>query len=277
MPLLTNRADAGPMSLRLYGEGTPRWTNATCHGGLELAWSRSGALTYRLGRTEVTVPRGAVVVVPEGVDHRTLMSEGGIAESLHLAPTLIARLSDELGPRLVMRGLEPGVVHTGQVLDRARSWATCGIPDATALAADGFVLEILRRRLQNEQLAEVRDIRISRALELVWSDFQQAPQVEDLCDAAGMSRFHFSRQFKARTGKSPYRFLLEVRLEHAAHLLRKQELSVTAAATTAGFTDLSRFSQLFRRHFGVSPKNYAKVSRPTDAPASRPASRPTSP
>lgn len=256
MPQLTTRADAGPMSLRLYGEDAATWTNSTAHAGLELAWARSGALSYRLGRAEVLVPPGAVVVVPEGVDHRTLMSAGGVAQSLHLAPKLIAQLSAELGPRVVMKGLQPGVVHTGEVMHRALGWATCGVPDATALAADGFVVEILRRRLQNEQLAEVRDVRIARALELVWTQSTGAPRVEDLCEAAGMSRFHFSRQFKARTGQSPCQFLLEVRLAHAADLLRTKDVSVTEAATTAGFTDLSRFAQSFKKRFGTSPKDF---------------------
>ena len=243
------------MSLRLYGETSSTWTNSTAHAGLELAWARTGNLTYRLGRSEVFVPAGAVVVVPEGVDHRTLLSTGGVAQSLHLAPALIDRLTAELGPRVMVKGLAPGVVHTGEVLHRALGWATCGVPDATALAADGFVIEILRRRLQNEQLAEVRDVRIARALELVWNQSTATPQVEDLCAAAGMSKFHFSRQFKARTGKSPYQFLLEVRLAHAAHLLAT--MSVTDAATTAGFADLSRFGQLFKKRFGQTPRAYA--------------------
>lgn len=245
------------MSLRLYGEDSARWTGTATHAGLELAWARSGSLSYRLGRTEVFVPAGAVVVVPEGVDHRTIMSEGGVAQSLHLASSLIDRLTAELGPRVVLKGLAPGVVHTGEVMHRALGWATCGVPDASTLAADGFVLEILRRRLQNEQLAEVRDARIARALELVWSESTGTAQVEDLCAAAGMSRFHFSRLFKARTGKSPYQYLLEVRLEHAAHLLKTRDLSVTDAATTAGFTDLSRFGQLFKKRFGQTPRAFA--------------------
>jgi len=248
------------MSLRRYVEPVSSWSRRSAHGNLELAWARTGSLVYQVGRTELFVPRGAIVVVPEGVEHRTLMTEGGNAESLHLSSAMISRLADELGPRLAMKGLQPGVVHAGEVLERAWAWASFGA-DAASLAADGFVLEILRRRLQNEQLAEIRDARIARALEVVWSGFRQDTQVEDLRDAAGMSRFHFSRQFKSRTGKSPYRFLLEVRLGHAAHLLRHRGSSVTEAATTAGFTDLSRFGQMFRRQFGVTPREYRSSAR----------------
>ncbi len=244
------------MSLRRYTEPAAGWSRRSAHGNLELAWARSGSLIYQLGRAELHVPRGAVVVVPEGVEHRTIMNEGGNAESLHLDSALISRLSDELGPRLALKGLAPGVVYAGEVLERAWAWAACGVPDAATLAADGFVLEILRRRLQAEQLAELRDARIARAVDRVWEDFRETTQVEDLREASGLSRFHFSRQFKARTGKSPYRFLLEVRLGYAAHLIRRRGLKVTEAATTAGFTDLSRFGQLFRRRFGMTPRQY---------------------
>ncbi len=254
--LLTGRSDSGALSLRRYGETSPEWTPPSCHQGLELAWVKSGALTYQLGRRQVVVPPGSVVVVPEGADHRALMSGGGVAEALHLGPEQLRGLIDELGPRAVARGLEPGVVHAGGLLDRIERWVQWPLRQASALAADSVVVELLRRRLQSEELATVRDVRIARALELLWSDLQRPVGVDELAIAAGMSRFHFSRQFKVRTGKSPHRFLLEARLGHAAHLLRTSARSVTEAATTAGFSDLSRFSQQFRRHFGVSPRAF---------------------
>jgi AraC family transcriptional regulator len=80
--------------------------------------------------------------------------------------------------------------------------------------------------------------------------------------AARMSRYHFSRRFKDATGKSPYRYLVDVRLERAAELLRRGRAGVTEAALTVGFSDPSRFARMFRARFGASPAKYAEARRP---------------
>lgn len=258
--LLTRRIDSGPMSHRLYEEVRPQWTDLSCHGGLELTWVRRGALTYRLGQAEVTVPPGAVVVVPEGVEHRAMMGSAAQAESIHLAPSAIAQLADALGPRVVLRALAPGVVHGSGIPRRASLGWGGSFLGAAALVAEGYVLDVLRSRLRDAQLAEVRDLRITRALELVWEGSEAVAGVDELARAAGMSRFHFSRQFRARIGRSPYQFLLQVRLARAAQLLKRGS-PVTEAATTAGFTDLNRFGQAFRRQYRLMPRAYASAAR----------------
>lgn len=47
--------------------------------------------------------------------------------------------------------------------------------------------------------------------------------------------------------------MLQRRLQHAYELIASQEFSVTAAATAAGFCDMSYFSRAFKKHFGIAP------------------------
>jgi AraC family transcriptional regulator len=72
-----------------------------------------------------------------------------------------------------------------------------------------------------------------------------------------MSRYHFSRSFRAELGISPYQWLLQKRVEHAAALLRRRRVSVTEAAFEVGFSDLSRFARAFRDQFGCPPSAFA--------------------
>lgn len=255
---LNHRSDAGPLSVRTYGATTSAWSNQSAHAGLELAWVREGTLVYRLGATEVQVPVGGVLVVPEGVEHRTALGAGGSAESLHVGRDVVQRLEAELGLHAIYRGLAPGVVHLGTPPATSLRRAVGPSGEWASLVADGFLLNLLRRRLSDERLAELRDRRIAAAIERALDDAVEPVRVDDLLKVAGMSRFHFSREFKRRTGASPHQFLIDLRLKHAARLLERGA-TVTEAATRAGFTDLSRFGQQFRRRTGQTPRAFAQL------------------
>lgn len=83
--------------------------------------------------------------------------------------------------------------------------------------------------------------------------------LDDLARVAGMSRFHFARQFRIRTGESPMGFRLRLRIERSKAMLDAARVSDVAAAL--GFADQSHFTRTFRRLVGVPPSRFA-ASRP---------------
>ena len=86
------------------------------------------------------------------------------------------------------------------------------------------------------------------------SDFN----VETLCSEVGISRTQLHRKMKEMTGLTTSDFLRNIRLEQAARLLKEQKINVTQVAYSVGFSNLAHFSTVFRRHFGVSPTEYAE-------------------
>ncbi|MCA9620465.1 MAG: helix-turn-helix transcriptional regulator, partial [Myxococcales bacterium] len=101
------------------------------------------------------------------------------------------------------------------------------------------------------------DPRIRRAADAVEARFADALTVDDLARIAGMSRFHFCRQFRGQMGVSPYQHLVATRVRRAAELLRRGRYSVTETAFEVGFSDPGRFARAFRRHMGCAPSAYA--------------------
>lgn len=73
----------------------------------------------------------------------------------------------------------------------------------------------------------------------------------------GFSRTNFYRKIKALTGVSPNDLLRACRLNRAAELLRQREFTISEIADMTGFGSQSHFSLLFKRHFGVPPRQYA--------------------
>ncbi|ABS27545.1 helix-turn-helix domain-containing protein [Anaeromyxobacter sp. Fw109-5] len=83
-----------------------------------------------------------------------------------------------------------------------------------------------------------------------------------LASVAGLSRFHFARQFRRRTGQSPMAFVQRSRVERAKALLRAGTASVGEVAAALGFADHSHFTRTFRRLVGTSPRRFASWRGP---------------
>jgi AraC-like DNA-binding protein len=80
--------------------------------------------------------------------------------------------------------------------------------------------------------------------------------VEDLARAAGLSRAHFSREFRRTYGESPHAYLLTRRLERAASLLRTTDRSVAEVCFSVGLQSVGSFTTSFTRAYGVPPNSY---------------------
>lgn len=95
-----------------------------------------------------------------------------------------------------------------------------------------------------------------RARDLADSRYFEPLDVDDLARAAGLSRAHFSREFRRAFGESPHAYLLTRRLERAAALLRATDRSVADICFSVGLRSLGSFTTSFTRAFGVSPTVY---------------------
>jgi AraC-like DNA-binding protein len=95
-----------------------------------------------------------------------------------------------------------------------------------------------------------------RAKDLADARYFEPLDVDDLARAAGLSRAHFSREFRRAFGESPHAYLLTRRLERAATLLRNTDRSVVDICLAVGLQSIGSFTTSFKRTFGVSPTAY---------------------
>ena len=87
-------------------------------------------------------------------------------------------------------------------------------------------------------------------------EYDRPLDVPSLARAALMSPAHFSRQFRAAYGETPYGYLMTRRIERAKALLRRGDLSVTDVCLAVGCTSLGSFSSRFTELVGESPTAY---------------------
>ena len=82
-------------------------------------------------------------------------------------------------------------------------------------------------------------------------------ELADIAGVANVSRYHFTRMFKASTGISPMAYLQRSRIERAQMLIRAGKLRLSEVALAVGFADQSHFTARFLRHTGVTPGSYS--------------------
>lgn len=103
-----------------------------------------------------------------------------------------------------------------------------------------------------ENLAHLR-----RARDLIDRDYAKPLDVPTMAQKALMSPSHFSRQFRAAYGETPYSYLMTRRIERAMALLR-EGMSVTDACMAVGCTSLGSFSSSFAEIVGETPTEYRR-------------------
>jgi AraC-like DNA-binding protein len=106
-----------------------------------------------------------------------------------------------------------------------------------------------------------------RARDLADARYFEPLGVDDLARAAGLSRFHFSREFRRAFGESPHAYLLTRRLERAAALLRTTDRKVANICFSVGLQSVGSFTTSFTRTYGVSPTAYRATFPPASASA----------
>jgi signal transduction histidine kinase/ligand-binding sensor domain-containing protein/DNA-binding response OmpR family regulator len=100
---------------------------------------------------------------------------------------------------------------------------------------------------------------IAKAIKIVEDNLGEADfSVEKFSRELGMSRVHLYKKLLALTGKSPIEFIRTIRLQRAAQLLQKSQLSVAEIAYQVGFNNPKYFSKYFKDQFKILPSFYAK-------------------
>jgi len=95
-----------------------------------------------------------------------------------------------------------------------------------------------------------------RAKDLADARYSERLDVGDMAGAAGLSKAHFSREFRRAFGESPHHYLLTRRLERAATLLRMTDWTVAEVCVSVGLQSIGSFTTSFNRTFGETPTRY---------------------
>jgi len=222
-------------------------------------------MSYKTGEGRFT-PAGQSVAFRWSGDVRVLM--------LGFQPWFFERIAAELGSSTAIsaeannRKLSvdhPACLLMHQLLNELDS------PAGAALAAEGLartIAVLLLRDFDHIRAAKPAQpappLAVLKVVELMRQRLADPLALEEMATVAGVSPFHFARQFKTATGHPPHDYLVRLRVDRAQELIRQhhREWTLAAVANECGFADQSHMARHFKRVLGVSPGEFAEAHAP---------------
>ena len=171
---------------------------------------------------------------------------------------------------LTSRLLPPAFVNVlasqiGTLVDRGRA-----TPRPDDLELGMLLMEILTtvfRGLFKQQT--IPPDKIDRVRDIIRAGYRAELRLTTLAKESGLSPAHLSRRFKARFGRSPIDYQLDLRLRSACALMRTGDDPLAVIAAAVGFDDVYYFSRLFRRRLGEPPGAFRQRLRAGVKPRSK--------
>jgi AraC-like DNA-binding protein len=263
-----------PLSQDLFIHGVGFYPKAqghkmtrTQHDDNLLLYCSGGAGLVKVGQQEQRVGKGDLVVLPQGLAHH-YQADGNDPWSLywvHFGGQHAGAFLDHLAlPEhtwVVPVGLHPKLLADFDALLSVR---------ATGYRMNAFIhsSQVLKQCLTYLALLITNRVRQSgHYLDLaaiqayMEAHLQGEVDLDALAELARLSKFHFSKRYKALTGYSPIQHFIHLKMERACYLLDVSEQSVADVAQALGYDDAHYFSRLFRKVMGVSPREYRLLAR----------------
>lgn len=99
---------------------------------------------------------------------------------------------------------------------------------------------------------------LARAIEYIHRNISGSLDVDSICTAVNVSKYHFCRRFKQETGMTVMAYILKTRIVLAKNELQKTHLPVTQISDNAGFSSPAYFCRAFKKETGLTPLQYRK-------------------
>lgn len=252
--------DLYPLAAGYYPRAIGHHMRRRRHTNNLVAYCAEGRGSLRTDAGEWPVVAGDLLLLPTGTAHAYTAdpAQPWTLYWVHYEGELSDAYTGFLGvaPPLAQIGIQPRLIADFEALfslrsagyaERAFIQAACRLK---AMLTDIAVLIAARSghrgtRIDLDQIQQLMHLRLDRELNL-----------EELAQAANLSKFHFVRKFKQLAGHTPIQHFIHLKMQHACQLLDTSHEPVKRIANRVGYDDAHYFSRLFKRVIGVSPQQY---------------------
>lgn len=254
--------DCYPTSMGYYPNAAGHKMQRQQHDDNLILYCTEGRGFLKTSQWEGDVAAGQLMLLPQGFEHyyEAKTSDPWTLFWVHFQGAATGIFLQHLGFRerrpVVTAGVSPLLMgaFTNLMEVRRTGYSTRAFVNAANQLRHMFsqmALEISAQKGRGRGGFELSQIQA-----YMLENLDQPLNLEQLAAAANMSKFHFSKRYKALSGYSPIKHFQNMKIEHACYLLDATDLSVGTVAARLGYDDPLYFSRLFRRTIGVSPRAY---------------------
>ena len=129
-----------------------------------------------------------------------------------------------------------------------------------SIMADLLVRYGIQSVSKQDYRSGLRPTVLNRVIDYIYENIDKKISLDALAAVAGISPFHFVRMFKISTGETPHQKVMDIRIKIASELLLvgRSQLDIAIAC---GFVDQSHFSRTFKKHYGITPRQFLQSAR----------------
>jgi AraC family transcriptional regulator len=210
-----------------------------------------------------------IAIIPAMVQHRGNWNQEAPFSVLSLEPDRLAKIayesvtteSVELIPHYAMQ--DAFIDHIGKSLTAELAEDRFG----SQLLVDSLTITLSVHLLRHysHRPKPLRDFKggmpkrkLQQAIAYIHDHLAENLTIEAIANELEMSQYYFSRLFKQAIGVSPYRYVLEQRIEVAKQFLKKTPLPISTISERVGFANQNQLTIQFRNLTGITPSNYRK-------------------
>lgn len=234
-----------------YKEDRPHW-----HENLEILCFIKGSCTVLCDAEQVHVRAGEIMVINSNQIHAFSTDETGcVYYCLIPSSAFLEEISLPVGQLALDRHFSaqaylPYFERLYEEIHRGEAYFK---PLCTGICAQLMGMLARDHARSTASRAPGRMERIKVGLLYMRENFRDAVSIEDVCEAAGLSRYYFCRLFREYTGMSVIQYLNRLRCEEARRLITSGRYSVSQSAQMSGFNNLSYFTRTYLKQIGRLP------------------------
>ncbi|MEZ7197881.1 AraC family transcriptional regulator [Pseudodesulfovibrio karagichevae] len=240
------------------------------HDAFSIGFIEQGRTTFDLEGAAHRAATGQIVFIGPHLAHACNPDpDSNMAYTMfYIDPALLLAVARELfGPDARPPRFPEPVVDDPRLVERLRALQQAIADEADRLERESLLVQALAEAItRHGEPGPAREVHSGgrdavRAVRAYLTDhLAEKVSLDELAEAAGLSRYHLLRVFQAATGLPPHAYQNQLRVDQGKRLLA-QGMPVSQAALETGFTDQSHFTRVFRQYTGATPGQYRDSGR----------------
>lgn len=220
-----------------------------------------GEISIRDSNGEFIASQGDMVLIPAGVKHDFHLTDKRYAKKywMHVDVTLNGQnLFDHYSlPRKIYVGQND---HVEDLFETILKYGKAqGL--SNKLRASGALCNLVSFYVDHSSFLDSdKEDEIDIAIKYVKAHYVEKFSLDDLCELSHLSKGHFSRKFKERTGHTPMHYVNKLKIDKAKTMLEQSDTPINTIMESLGFYDSAHFCKLFKSFCGYSPKDFRALN-----------------